>query len=138
VQRALIELRKRMGHSQSSFARAQNVATATVGRWESVGEPGGITLAMLEHLARKEDHKDLAKVFSDALTDLKSADPSLARSIFEEQQRRVWLDGFVTDVQVMAKTLIDQQNPIGQQLYNLCNEAWKVLEQIWLFSWRDR
>jgi hypothetical protein len=127
-----------MGHSQTSFARAQNVASTTVARWEAISAPGGITLAMLEHLARREHYTDLAEVFGGALVALKNSDPSLARSISEEQQRRVWLDGFVAKVQEAAKTLIDEGNPIGQEIYAACNEAWKVLEQIWLFSWRDR
>ena len=127
-----------MGHSQTSFARTQNLAATTVGRWESVGEPGGITLAMLEKLATKEGHKNLAKVFSDALAKLKSSDPSAARSIYEERERWVRLDLIVEAIQDEAKVLKEKGDPAGQRICDACNDAWEVLEQIRLFSWRDR
>lgn len=138
IQRALIELRRRTGHSQTSFARLLNVAVATVGRWETTNEPAGITLATFERIANKERHKDLAKVFSEALAGLQSSDPAAARQIFEERGRWGEVDLIIADIQEQAETLKNQGNPIGSRIYDRCNDAWVLLEQVRLFSWRNR
>ena len=138
VQRALIELRKRMGHSQESLARTLNVSLPTVGRWETTLEPKGINLARLEKIATEKQLPEVAAVFQAALDKLKDTAPRDAQAIHDEKMRWAALDDIVSRIQEEATALKEKKNPAGQRIYDACNEAWLVLEQIHAFSWRNR
>src|SRR5215831_8894120 len=67
VSEALIELRRRLDHTQESLARSLNVSLQTVALWETKRPPTGIVLTRLEQLALRYDYADLAEVFDHAL-----------------------------------------------------------------------
>jgi transcriptional regulator with XRE-family HTH domain len=138
LQRALIELRQKLGHSQESLARALNVSLPTIGKWESMTEPKGISLALLEKTARENQLPKVAAVFQDALDKLKTTAPRDAQAIHDERMRWTALDEIIGRIQQEAEALKEKKNPAGQRIYDDCNAAWLLLEEIHSFSWRNR
>jgi transcriptional regulator with XRE-family HTH domain len=62
-QRAIVELRRTRDLTQQGLATYMRCNTATVGRWEAIRPPRGLSLAELAKVARDFDRPDLAEIF---------------------------------------------------------------------------
>ena len=67
TQDAIVALRKTRGLTQQSLAALMGHTTATVGRWEAIREPHGMSLVELAKVARNFEREDLYEIFMGAL-----------------------------------------------------------------------
>src|SRR5262245_30211499 len=105
---ALRELRRRLELSQTAMSQKLGVTLLTVQHWETQRAPGGIILARLIHIAKKEKHADLADIFEAGIQEE-------ARPVREgiEEERKLWdtIDQRVDDILRLAYELIDEKHP---------------------------
>ena len=110
----------------------------TIARWETVMEPQSAALAVLCNLAAENHYHDLAYLFGKARERLKRTQPVIAQKAHEEQRRWAQIDVLLAEIQTIAERLEDQGNPDGKRIYDLGNDMWQALEQIYLTSWRSK
>jgi transcriptional regulator with XRE-family HTH domain len=144
LQKALVQLRKRMGHTQESFSRVLGVSLPTLGNWEASGRlPLDIMLARLEKIARDNNHIDLADTFHAGLEELKMDRAAKAADIFDEIARWHEIKGHLTAVSQIAAavreaTSLKEAKTAVEPINDLLVEFEKTLSQVQAWSWRNR
>ncbi len=137
LQRALIELRRRTGHTQESFSRELGVSLPTVGAWEANGRlPLDIMLARLADIARKNGHDDLATIFHGGLLELQKDRAQKAADIFDEIGRWHEIMNHLAAFRVEVENLSDEK--LKERMMNRFIEFEKVLSAVQRWSWRNR
>ena len=144
LQKALIELRRRTGHTQESFSRVLGVSLPTVGHWEAKGRlPLDIVLARLADIATKAGHADLAQVFMGGLDELKASRAQKAEDILDEIDRwhkinasLHWLGEIETAVR--EATSLEEARAEIEPMYDVLVKLEKVLADVQRWSWRNR
>jgi DNA-binding transcriptional regulator YiaG len=157
LSKALIELRRRLEHTQESLARHLNVSLHSVALWETKRPPGGLILLRLSRLAEEHQHADLAKTFADAVEGEKRMDREDLRRE-GERWGNIWiglnriaseaLDLAAGEVVVEAgrtysqeeiQALREQQNKqAGKRIFDLVHEVRELAEQAQAWSWRNQ
>ena len=142
LQRALIELRRRTGHTQESFSRELGVSLPTVGAWEANGRlPLDIMLARLADIARKNGHDDLATIFHGGLLELQKDRAQKAADIFDEIARWQDINAHLTALGAEADRLRDEKlkdTELPDRIVARLYEFEKVLAAAQRWSWRNR
>lgn len=144
LQRALRELRTRLGHTQESFSRELGVSLPTVGMWEYSGRlPLDIGLARLADIARQAGHDDLVKVFMGGLEELRQDRAHRASEIFDEIERWQKISAALTaldeiDAAVRSATSLKDAKAAVAPMAALLTELGTVLVAAKKWSWRNR
>lgn len=141
MQKALIELRRRLGHTQESFSRELGVSLPTLGKWESHGRlPLDIMLARLRDIAIKEGHEDLAAVFTGGLEQLREDRAQKAADIFDEIARWHAIKDHLKALGEEAERLRTEKlkdSDLPQRIVDRLYEFEKVLAAAQRWSWRN-
>ena len=143
VQRALIELRTKLGHSQESLAREMDVTLPTVGKWETSTPPAGVALAALHALAVMKGHPELGQVFIDELHKLQGIYARKANDILDEIARWQKIKAHLTtlgqiDAAVRSATSLKEAKEAVAPMYDLLVEFERVLAAAQKWSWKNR
>jgi transcriptional regulator with XRE-family HTH domain len=131
VTEATRTLRELSGLSQQFLATKLNMSTRALSQYESGKTPEPKQLLALCAYAYKAERRDLCRVFIDTLNREMDV-PSGFR--VDLHQKKLWLqlESLVPEIQTAAERLKDKGNADGKLIYDLCNDMWLVLEQIFV------
>jgi transcriptional regulator with XRE-family HTH domain len=140
----LIQLRKRLGHTQESFSRELGVSLPTVGNWEAHGRlPLDIGLARLAQIAREAGHTDLEQTFLGGLEELKQDRAQKAIDILDEVGRWHEITAHLTalgqiDAAVRSAGSLDAAKAAVEPMFDVLTTLEKTLAAAQKWSWRNR
>jgi transcriptional regulator with XRE-family HTH domain len=141
VQKALIELRRRLGETQQSMSDRLGVSLQSIARWETSDPPVNITLATLHQIAEDNGHHDLADAFKAALDVLKEAQQRKANDILDEIARWHMIRDHLTSLGQEADRLRNEKLKdveLPQRIVDRLTALDQVLAAAQKWSWRNR
>lgn len=92
AQRAIAELRRRLGMTQQALAVDLGKAVVTVARWETSRLPSTEELLGLHGYAKKRGHEDLAGIFAEAALEASGVSGSRIDRAFTSQREVAFVD----------------------------------------------
>ena len=138
IQKALIEMRRRLKHSQQSMSEFLGIAMQTIARWETSGEPGAPALVMLWNLAKTYKFDDLSAVFEAEIRGMKEDDPRRSDRIQLDLERWTKIMGLLGEIAAIGHQLTAEGHPEGTRLSIFAREVTELSEQACRWAWMNK
>jgi transcriptional regulator with XRE-family HTH domain len=127
-----------MGETQQSMSERLGVALQSICRWETTEPPVNIALANLHQLAMENGHTSLARVFMDALEELKETQRRKAEDILDEIARWKKIRAHLTALADEAQILKMRKHHAGPRIEDHVISLNELLAAAQRWSWRNR